>query len=82
MFRRIFDWRIKDEETNVVSTFHDEDIDMDNKHPKSEMPALKEAAAAAKDKQGFEKSIEKEQKQHEHRHDAPLVDKGPMSRSK
>jgi len=30
---------------------------MDNKHPKSEMPALKEAAAAAKDKQGLDKSM-------------------------
>jgi hypothetical protein len=29
---------------------------MDNKHPKSEIPALKEAAATAKDKQGLDKS--------------------------
>jgi hypothetical protein len=55
---------------------------MDNKHPKSEMPALKEAAAAAKDKQRLQKSIENEQSQHQHRHDAPLVDKGPISRNK
>jgi hypothetical protein len=55
---------------------------MDNKHPKSEMPALKEAAAAAKDKQGHQKSIENEQKQHQHRHDVPLVDKAPISRPK
>jgi hypothetical protein len=73
---------MKDEETNVVSTFHHEDLDVDNKHPKSEMPALKEAATAAKDKHGLEKSIQNEQKQHQHRHDAPLVDKGPMSRPK
>ena len=33
---------------------------MDNKHPKSEAPALKEAAAAAKDKHGLQQSIEKE----------------------
>jgi hypothetical protein len=79
MFRHILHWRIKEEETNVVSTFHNEDLDMDNKHPKSEMPALKEAAAAAKDKQGLQKSIENE---HQHQHDAPLVDKGPISRSK
>jgi hypothetical protein len=82
MLRHILDWRIKDEETNVVFTFHGEDKDMDNKHPKSEMPALKEAAASAKNRQGLEKSIENEQKQHQHRHDAPLVDKGPMSRPK
>jgi hypothetical protein len=53
---------------------------MDNNHPKSELPALKEAAAAAKDTQGLRKSIEKEKKQHQR--DAPLVEKGTMSRSK
>jgi hypothetical protein len=53
---------------------------MDNKHPKSEMPALKEAAAAAKDKQGFQKSVEKEKKAHQH--NTPHVDKEPLSRSK
>ncbi len=37
---------------------------MQNNHPKSEGPALKEAAARAKDKQGLEKSIEREKKQH------------------
>ena len=54
-------------------------LDMNNKHPKSEVPALKEAAAAAKNKQGLEKSIEKEQKQHQHRNDTPLADKGPVT---
>jgi hypothetical protein len=38
---------------------------MDNKHPKSEMPALKEAAAAAKDKKGLQDSIAKEKKSHD-----------------
>jgi hypothetical protein len=38
---------------------------MDNKYPKSGMPALKEAAAAAKDKQGLEKSILKEKRHHD-----------------
>jgi hypothetical protein len=37
---------------------------MQNNHPKSEGPALKEAAAKAKDKQGLEKSIEREKKHH------------------
>jgi hypothetical protein len=37
---------------------------MRNNHPKSEGPALKEAAAKAKDQQGLEKSIEKEKKHH------------------
>jgi hypothetical protein len=55
---------------------------MDNKHPKSEMPALKEAAVAAKDKQGLQKSIDKERKQRQNLHDAPLVDHGVGSRSK
>ena len=53
---------------------------MDNKHPKSELPALKEAAAAAKDKQGLQRSIDKEQRQHEH--NAQLVNKGVVPRSK
>jgi hypothetical protein len=33
-----------------------------------------------KNKQGLEKSIEKEQKHHQHLHDTPLLDKGPISR--
>ena len=52
---------------------------MDNKHPKSEMPALKEAAAAAKDKQGLQKSIEKEQKHHDGSRHGSVTDKGPAS---
>jgi hypothetical protein len=55
---------------------------MDNKHPKSEMPALKEAAVAAKDKQGLQKSIDKERKTHHPQHDTPLVGHGTSSRSK
>jgi hypothetical protein len=51
---------------------------MDNKHPKSEAPALKEAAAAAKDKHGLQKSIEKE-KEHHHEQEtrAPSTQKRP-----
>jgi hypothetical protein len=33
---------------------------MQNKHPKSELPALKEKASKAKDAEGLRKSIEKE----------------------
>jgi hypothetical protein len=44
---------------------------MDNKHPKSEMPALKEAAAASKNKQGLQKSTEKERAQRQSHSDAP-----------
>jgi hypothetical protein len=50
---------------------------MDNKHPKSEAPALKEAAAAAKDRHGLEKSIEKEKKHHDQETHAPDTRKGP-----
>jgi len=39
---------------------------MQNNHPKSEAPALKEAAAHAKDQQGRQKSIEKEKPHHDH----------------
>jgi hypothetical protein len=39
---------------------------MQNNHPKSETPALKEAAAHAKDREGRQKSIEKEKPQHDH----------------
>lgn len=39
---------------------------MQNNHPKSEAPALKEAAAHAKDQQGRQKSIEKEKPNHNH----------------
>jgi hypothetical protein len=38
---------------------------MQNNHPKSEAPALKEAAAHAKDQQGRQKSIEKEKLHHD-----------------
>jgi len=55
---------------------------MDNKHPKSELPALKEAAAAAKDKHGLQKSIEKEHEQRQHQHDVPHADHGTDTRSK
>jgi hypothetical protein len=54
---------------------------MNNKHPKSEMPALKEAAAAAKDKQGLQKSIAKEEKHHEQKPHGALTDTGPTSQS-
>ena len=39
---------------------------MQNNHPKSEAPALKEAAAKSKDQQGRQKSIEKEKTHHDH----------------
>jgi hypothetical protein len=38
---------------------------MQNNNPKSESPALKQAAAQAKNKQGLQKSIEKEKKHHD-----------------
>jgi hypothetical protein len=50
---------------------------MDNKHPKSEAPALKEAAAAAKDRHGLQQSIEKEKKHREQETRAPSTQKGP-----
>jgi hypothetical protein len=39
---------------------------MQNNHPKSEAPALKEAAARAKDQQARQKSTEKEKPHHDH----------------
>lgn len=39
---------------------------MQNNDPKSEAPALKEAAARAKAQQGRQKSIEKEKPHHDH----------------
>jgi hypothetical protein len=53
---------------------------MDNKHPKSEMPALKQAASAAKDKQGLEKSIAKEKKHHEEKAKEATTGNGPASK--
>lgn len=50
---------------------------MDNKHPKSEAPALKEAAAAAKDKRGLQESIEKEKRHHDQKQAEPGTEKGP-----
>ena len=47
-------------------TFLSKDKSMQNNHPKSEAPALKEAAAHAKDQQGRQKSIEKEKPHHDH----------------
>jgi hypothetical protein len=55
---------------------------MDNKHPKSEMPALKEAAAAAKNKQGLRKSIEKEHEHHQYPSPSLPAGKGPAEPSK
>jgi hypothetical protein len=53
---------------------------MDNKHPKSEMPGLKEAAAAAKDKQGLDKSILKEKKHHDQTTSESTSGKGPVAK--
>jgi hypothetical protein len=39
---------------------------MQNNNPKSEMPAMKEKAAKDKDKQGRQKSIDKERAGHTH----------------
>jgi hypothetical protein len=53
---------------------------MDNKHPKSELPALKEAAAASKDKRGLQNSIAKEKKQHGRQPHAADTAKGPAAK--
>jgi hypothetical protein len=53
---------------------------MDNKHPKSEMPALKETAAAAKGKQGLDKSMLKEKKHHDHTTSDATSGRGPVAK--
>ena len=48
---------------------------MQNTNPKSELPAIKEKAAKDKDKEGRQKSIDKERKARTDRY-APIADNG------